>query len=100
MTMTLAQMTNGLTPEHDFVFPARPENPEMRESTSVWLYDEAGHFALPRVGIEAEANSWDNRRVQGNFAFADGRILNGAGMGAAHSRSTRKAAPPFSALAP
>lgn len=85
MTLTLAQMTNGLTPEHDFVFPARPENPDMRESTSVWLYDEAGHFALPRVGIEAEAHSWDNRRVQGNFAFADGRILNGAGMGAAHS---------------
>ena len=85
MSLTLAQMTNGLTPEHDLVFPQRPENPEMRESTSVWLYEEAGKFAFPRVGIEAEASSWDNRRVQGNFAFAGGRILNGATLGAAHS---------------
>jgi hypothetical protein len=85
MSITLAQMTNGLTPEHDFVFPACPDNPDMRESTSVWLYEEEGKFAFPRVGIEAEASSWDNRRVQGNFAFAGGRVLNGACMGAAHS---------------
>ena len=85
MRLTLEQMTNGLTPEHDFVFPACPENPDMRESTSVWLYDEAGQFALPRVGIEAEAHSWNNRRVQGNIALAGGRVLNGACMGAAHS---------------
>jgi len=57
----------------------------MRESTSVWLFEESGAFGFPRVGIEAEASSWDNRRVQGNFAVAGGRILNGAGMGAAHS---------------
>jgi hypothetical protein len=86
-------MTNGLTPEHDFVFPSRPENPEMRESTSVWLYEENGEFAFPRVGIEAEAHSWDHRRVQGNFAFRSGRILNGAGLGAAHSPFDAKGKP-------
>lgn len=85
MTLTLAQMTNGLSPEHDFVFAERPDNPEMRESTSVWLYEENGAFAFPRVGVEAEAASWEQRRVQGNFAVAGGRILNGAGEGAAHS---------------
>lgn len=85
MQLTLAQMTNGLTPEHDWVFPSCPSNPEMRESTSIWLYEENGAFAFPRVGIEAEASSWDLRRVQGNFAVAGGRILNGAGMGGAHS---------------
>jgi hypothetical protein len=85
MSLTLEQITNGLTPEHDLVFPKCPENPDMRESTSVWLYEENGAFGFPRVGIEAEASSWDNRRVQGNFAFAGGRILDGAGMGAAHS---------------
>ena len=67
------------------VFPHCPKNPEMRESTSIWLYEENGAFGFPRVGIEAEASSWDLRRVQGNFAVAGGRILNGAGMGAAHS---------------
>ena len=85
MSLTLQQMTNGLTPEHDLVFPHCPDDPEMRESSSIWLYEESGAFAFPRVGIEAEASSWDNRRVQGNFAVAGGRILNGAGMGAAHS---------------
>jgi hypothetical protein len=37
------------------------------------------------MGIEAEGHSWDNRRVQGNFSFADGRVINGAGVGPAHS---------------
>jgi hypothetical protein len=85
MSLTLEQITNGLTPEHDLVFAKRPENPEMRESTSVWLYEENGAFGFPRVGIEAEASSWDNRGVQVNFAFAGGRILDGACKGAAHS---------------
>jgi len=85
MTLTLEQMSGGLTPEHELFFPSQPDNPDMRESTSVWLYEENGAFGFPRVGIEAEASSWDNRRVQGNFAVAGGRILNGAGMGAAHS---------------
>ena len=77
--------TGGLAPDQDLVLPAPPQDPEMRESVSVWLFDDAGRFAFPRMGIEAEGHSWDNRRVQGNFAFADGRVLNGAGMGAAHS---------------
>jgi len=85
MQLTLEKMSGGLTPEHELFFPAQPENPEMRESTSVWLFEENGAFGFPRVGIEAEASSWDNRRVQGNFAVAGGRILNGAGMGVAHS---------------
>lgn len=85
MTLTLEQMASGLTPEHDFVFAEKPDNPDMRESTSVWLFEENGAFAFPRVGIEAEASSWDRRRVQGNFAIAGGRILNGAGEGTAHS---------------
>ena len=85
--MTIAEqlMTGGLTLGHDLVFPACPEDPDMRESTSIWLYEENGAFGFPRVGIEAEASCWDDRRVQGNFAMAGGRVLNGAGMGAAHS---------------
>jgi hypothetical protein len=85
MNLTLEQLAGGLTPEHDLVFPECPDNPEMRESISLWLFEENGAFAFPRIGIEAEASSWDNRRVQGNFAVAGGRILNGAGMGVAHS---------------
>ena len=85
MTISDTLMMGGLTQDHDLVFAAQPANPDMRESTSMWLYDENGRFGFPRFGIEAEASSWNNRRVQGNFAMAGGRIMNGAGMGAAHS---------------
>jgi hypothetical protein len=85
MTISDALMSGGLSPEQELFFPECPSDPEMRESTSVWLYEENGAFAFPRFGIEAQASSWDNRMVQGNFAFADGRILYGHCMGAAHS---------------
>lgn len=84
MALTIEQLAGGLRPEQDLVFPSQPDDPEMRESVSVWLFDDEGRFAFPRMGIEAEATSWDNRRVQGNFSFADGRVINGAGMGEAH----------------
>jgi hypothetical protein len=57
----------------------------MRESVSVWMFEENGAFAMPRTGIEAEACSWQERRLQANFSFADGRVLNGAALGAAPS---------------
>lgn len=83
--LTDALRTGGLTPEHDLFFTRKPADPEMRESTSMWLFEETGAFGFPRFGIEAEAASWTFRRVQGNFALAGGRILNGAGMGVAHA---------------
>jgi hypothetical protein len=82
--MADADWMGGLTPGHDLMFPAPPADPEMRESTSFWLYESNGAFALPRFGIEAEAADWSNRRVQFNVAFPGERVLNGAGMGAAH----------------
>lgn len=85
MTLTREQLANGLPTAHDWFFPAKPANPQMRESTSVWLYEEHGAFGFPRVGIEAEAACWEHRRVQGNVAIAGARVLNGACAGAAHS---------------
>jgi hypothetical protein len=83
--LTLEQMTNGLTPEHDLFFPERPDRPEMRESTSIWLFEENGEFGFPRIGIEAEASSWEDRLYQANFSLGGGRILDGAGRGPAPS---------------
>jgi hypothetical protein len=82
MTISLDELRNGLSPDKDLVFPERPADPEMRESTSIWLFEESGAFGMPRMGIEAEASSWDNRGVQANFAFAGGRLLDGSAMGA------------------
>jgi hypothetical protein len=85
MTIAIEQLCGGLSPEKDLVFPGKPAHPEMRESVSIWMFEENGAFAFPRIGIEAEAASWDDRRVQANFAFANGRVLNGAGRGRAPS---------------
>ena len=85
MATEIADISGGLEPNKDLVFADKPSDPQMRESASMWLFDETGAFGFPRMGVEAEASSWDDRRFQGNFAFADGRVLNGAGRGPAPS---------------
>ena len=57
------------------ILPGRPADPEMRESASLWLFEENGAFAFPRIGIEAVGEVWDNHRYDGNFALGEGRIL-------------------------
>src|SRR5690348_15371313 len=81
MTQT-DDLSGTLAPEKDLVLPAQPADPEMRESVSVWLFEENGRFGFPRIGIEAEAASWNDRRLQAAFTFPDGRALNGAARGA------------------
>lgn len=83
--MTAKDWTGGLRPEQDLMFPSRPDDPDMRESVSIWLFAEDGSFGFPRIGIEAEASNWAQRRFQANFAFPDGRVLNAADIGAAPS---------------
>lgn len=74
-------LSSGLALEKDFVFPSQPDHPEMRESVSIWLFEENGEFAFPRIGIEGESWSWDDRLYHANFAFADGRVLNDTNRG-------------------
>ncbi|MDB5968621.1 MAG: hypothetical protein JWQ90_1071 [Hydrocarboniphaga sp.] len=83
MTLSSQQLSGGLALEKDRVLPGQPEHPEMRESVSIWLFEENGEFAFPRGGIEAESQSWDNRLLQANFSFANGRVMSGAGRGPA-----------------
>jgi hypothetical protein len=78
-------LSSGLAPEQDYTLAKKPDNPEMRESASVWLYDESGAFGFPRGGVEAVAASWEHRDFQANFAFPGGRVLDGNGAGPAAS---------------
>ncbi|MCB2079592.1 MAG: hypothetical protein KDE55_18080 [Novosphingobium sp.] len=73
--MTEDEWRGGLAPHYDYMLSERPENPEMRESASIWLFEENGEFAFPRNGIEAIGAVWDTHRYDNNFAFADGRVL-------------------------
>jgi hypothetical protein len=76
-------VSGGLAPERDLVFPEPPASPDMRESVSIWLYEQNGAFGFPRLAIEAMGPVWSRRGVQANFAFPDGRVLLSNGEGEA-----------------
>ena len=82
--MTDVDWSNGLDPELDYMLTERP-GPEFRESASIWLYDDNGEFAFPRIGIEAKGDTWDNHGFQMNFVTRDGRALIDGGPGTSHS---------------
>jgi len=87
---TAQDWCGGLEPELDGqMLPGKPADPEMRESASIWLFEENGDFAFPRIGIEAQGAVWENHRFDCNFAFRDGRILRQS-----------KRAPTLSAIGP
>jgi hypothetical protein len=84
--MTEDEWRGGLAPHYDFMLPGPPDDPAMRESASIWLFEENGAFALPRVGIEAMGNNWGNHRVDMNASFPGGRVLvETGGMHVSHS---------------
>lgn len=73
----------GLEPALDgAMIAAKPDDPELRESASIWLFEENGAFAFPRIGIEAVGAVWENHRYDGNFALGGGRILRTSTRGA------------------
>lgn len=77
-------LTGGLDEGREFVFPAQPGDPEMRESVNAWIWDRGTEVGLPRVGIEAVADQWETHDVQVNIATGDGRVLNVFAPGAVH----------------
>jgi hypothetical protein len=79
-------LTGGIDPARELVFADRPDNPEMRDSVSFWVSDSRGEVGLPRVGIEAVAEHWEEHGLQMNLAFPDGRVFR--------LRSDGKAWPP------
>jgi hypothetical protein len=76
--MVEIDLTGGYDPAFDWPLQGKPENPEMRESVSFWISDSEGRFGFPRMCIEAVADTWDNRGVEANIAFPDGRVLIGS----------------------
>ena len=68
-------LTSGMDASSDYFLAERPEDPQFRESASVWIFDDRGAIGLPRIGIEAVAESWDQRGMQVNLGFPDGRSV-------------------------
>ncbi len=73
------ELSGGYDPALDYLLPEKPDDPAMRESVSMWISDDAGRFGFPRFCIEAVAGAWENRGVEANVAFPDGRVLIGSG---------------------
>lgn len=76
-------MLGTLPLEADYMLKEPPPAPFdwIREGSSLWLFEENGRFGIPRIGVEAEPHSWDNRRYQANFSMPDGRVLMRMGRG-------------------
>jgi hypothetical protein len=76
-------LSSGMDASSDYFLAARPEDPQFRESASMWISDDEGVIGLPRVGIEAVSEEWDRRGLQVNLGFPDGRavIVREAGDG-------------------
>jgi len=76
-------MQGSLPVDADYMLEEAPPAPFdwVREGTSFWLFEENGEFGIPRIGVEAEPHTWDNRRYQSNFTLPDGRVLARMGRG-------------------
>ena len=77
-------LTGGLSDDREYVFATQPDDPEMRESVNVWVWDNGTEFGMPRIGVEAVADQWETHDIQVNIAFANGRVFNIFGPGAVH----------------
>jgi hypothetical protein len=66
-------LTGGIDPARELVFGERPDDPEMRDSVSMWVFDDQGQVGLPRIGVEAFAGHWEEHGLQVNVVFPDGR---------------------------
>jgi hypothetical protein len=86
-------LTGGIDRSREPFLTDAPDEPTLREAINMWIWDDAGRFGLPRIGVEAVAGHWQDRAVQANIAFPDGRVLIGSCRGAAHDlRAGRGAA--------
>ena len=56
-------LTGGIDPAREYMFAERPDNPEMRDSVSFWVFDDRGQVGLPRVEIGAGEAEPDHRVV-------------------------------------
>ncbi len=77
--MTVTDFSGGLPDSAELALREHPHIEFMRDSVSVWIYDDGGTFGLPRVTMEAQGPDWDPKLLQVNVAFADGRVLSGSG---------------------
>lgn len=68
-------LSAGLDSGFEFFAPERPTNPQVRDSATLWIMDETGNVAFPRVTFDAIGEDWEKPWVQLNFVDRTGRTL-------------------------
>jgi hypothetical protein len=78
-----ADYSGGLDEGREYFLSTTPQNPDLRESASLWVSDDQGAIGLPRMGIEKIGSMWDMPGFQVNIGFPDGRavVVRDAGVG-------------------
>ena len=77
-------LTGGLDPAREYVFPEVPETAGMRDAVNMWVWDDEGRLGLPRFAVEAVAPEWEAHELHLSLAFPDGRLLRNWAKGPAH----------------
>lgn len=70
-----ADFAGGLDLNFEYFLSERPSQPEMRDSATLWLMDDDGKLAFPRVTIDAIGADWERPWLQLNLVLSDGRAL-------------------------
>jgi hypothetical protein len=83
--VAMSVFDGGLAHTRDHFFAQVPADPDVRESASAWVCDDQGTLGMPRIGIEAVASSWNERGLQVNVGFPDGRAVVAWDRGEGHS---------------
>ena len=76
-------LTGGLDISREYVFPKRPDVPDMRDAVNVWIEEDHGAFGM-RIGVEALTERWDAHDIWLDIAFANGRVMSYRETGKTH----------------
>jgi len=68
-------LTGGLNASSEYFLAVKPDDPETRDSASLWVMPDNPEIAAPRITIDAIASDWEHPRVQLNLVHADGRAF-------------------------
>ena len=68
-------LTGGLDPRFEHFLGVAPDDPGMRESATIWVMDQKGEIAFPRITIDAIGAHWSQPWAQMNMVLADGRAF-------------------------
>ena len=78
-------LTGGLPQRREHFFTERPDDPEMRDSASMWIFDDRGEIAIPGSASRRWRKTGTRTTSSSNVCLADGRVFRAREPGTPHS---------------